>query len=430
MHDRPVNLMIDACQTGGGGVITQGNTHRFNVIAFWSGKFNCAQQNYPVHKRELLAIVESLKRYRHLLMGITFYIYTDHKPIECLMTQKHLSARQQCWVDILSEFSFEIKYIPGELNIFADALSRIYSNEPIGIVRAESEYIHEDDAPNALVSLQSLSRPLLTGPAAAAEIELQAAATTRSFNENQISDTRLQRSRRTRRPTCRHDDVGMRGIAVLPVSEAARMKLMTDTKTKDVCKRTRTIPQKTVTHPLPVQVHAVPNTNDMSEIAYNEDGNLNNLPPLIDEDMAPELHLRCQDHSIDVDGPSFTEVVSMFNPNIVFPRCLKEYYTQDSFFQKIINDPFSFSTFKIRDGLIYLLSKGQDLLCIPDGKIEGSSIRETVISHVHSLLAHLSGRKTFHYLHNNVWWPRMYDDITTYCKSCHTCATGKPRNQK
>ena len=48
----------------------------------------------------------------------------------------------------------------------------MYSNELTGIMRAESEYIVEEDAPNVPTSLQTLSHPLLTGPAAAADIEL------------------------------------------------------------------------------------------------------------------------------------------------------------------------------------------------------------------------------------------------------------------
>ena len=91
----PVSLIVDACQTRGGGVITQLQNKRLQIIAFWSGKFNSAQQNYPVHKRELLAIVESMKWYRHLLLKIPFDVYTDYKPIEYLMRQKNLSARQQ-----------------------------------------------------------------------------------------------------------------------------------------------------------------------------------------------------------------------------------------------------------------------------------------------------------------------------------------------
>jgi RNase H-like domain found in reverse transcriptase/Reverse transcriptase (RNA-dependent DNA polymerase) len=87
LSQRPIGLTVDTCQMGGGAVITQGTAPHVDIIAFWSGKFNPAQQNYPVHERELLAIVESLKRYRHLLMGIPFHIYTDHKLIEYLMTQ-------------------------------------------------------------------------------------------------------------------------------------------------------------------------------------------------------------------------------------------------------------------------------------------------------------------------------------------------------
>ena len=175
----PVSLIVDACQTGGGGLITQLQDNRLQVIAFWSGKFNSAQQNYLVHERELLAIVESMKQYRHLLLGIPFNIYMDHKPIEYLMSQKNLSARQQRWVDVLSLFSFEIKYILGKTNDFADALSRIYRNEALGIVWAESEYIHEKDVLDVPVSLKIISKLLLTGNETMGEISLQLSVVTR-----------------------------------------------------------------------------------------------------------------------------------------------------------------------------------------------------------------------------------------------------------
>ena len=46
---------------------------------------------------------------------------------------------------MLSEFDFEIQYIPGETNRFEDALSRIYSDEAEGVVRASSEYVDDRD---------------------------------------------------------------------------------------------------------------------------------------------------------------------------------------------------------------------------------------------------------------------------------------------
>ena len=60
----PINLVTDASLTGASGYISQGSDLRTaQVITFWSGKFNSAQQNYPVHEQELLAIIESLKRF-------------------------------------------------------------------------------------------------------------------------------------------------------------------------------------------------------------------------------------------------------------------------------------------------------------------------------------------------------------------------------
>ena len=116
-----------------------------NVVAFWSGKWKAAQQNYPVHELELLALVETLKRFRSVLHGTRFIVRTDHKALEYFMKQRNLSAQQHRWLDVLNEFDFEIRYIPGDTNGFADALSRIYSYEPKGVARAGSEFIDEGE---------------------------------------------------------------------------------------------------------------------------------------------------------------------------------------------------------------------------------------------------------------------------------------------
>ena len=64
---------MDGCVTGIAGVISQGdNWKNAPVAAFYSAKLNSAQQNYPVHDRELLAIIELVKRFKYLLMGVRF----------------------------------------------------------------------------------------------------------------------------------------------------------------------------------------------------------------------------------------------------------------------------------------------------------------------------------------------------------------------
>lgn len=57
----PINLVTNASLTGAGRVVSQGdNLEMARIAAFWSGKFNPAQQNYATHEQELLAVVKSL----------------------------------------------------------------------------------------------------------------------------------------------------------------------------------------------------------------------------------------------------------------------------------------------------------------------------------------------------------------------------------
>ena len=98
------------------------------------------------------------------LSHVPFRVYTDHKGLEWITTQKKLSPRQARWLEVLADFDFEIIHVPGEMNQLADALSRMYSDEPKGIVRAASEYVtaEEEHTPSALI-LNMVSAPLYTG---------------------------------------------------------------------------------------------------------------------------------------------------------------------------------------------------------------------------------------------------------------------------
>lgn len=147
-HAPRINLVTDVSLTGASGYISQGDDiQTANIVTFWSGKFNSAQQNYPAHEHELLAIIiKSLKQFWPLLHGAKFQICTDHRAMEAIMTQKNLSPRQRRWMDVLDKFESMINYIPGPTNILADALSCKYSDEPDRIERAASEYIKDDRA--------------------------------------------------------------------------------------------------------------------------------------------------------------------------------------------------------------------------------------------------------------------------------------------
>ena len=56
--------------------------------------------------------------------GNQLELKTDHCGLQHIFTQSDLNAQQQRWLDLLSEYEFEITYIKGTVNQVADALSR------------------------------------------------------------------------------------------------------------------------------------------------------------------------------------------------------------------------------------------------------------------------------------------------------------------
>ena len=82
-------------------------------VAFDSMQLKGAEKNYPVHEKELLAIIRALKKWRSDLLGTQFLVYTDHRTLEIFNTQKDLSRRQLQWQEFLSQYDMSITYIHG-----------------------------------------------------------------------------------------------------------------------------------------------------------------------------------------------------------------------------------------------------------------------------------------------------------------------------
>ena len=77
------------------------------------------------HDLELAAVVLAWKTWRHYLMGNRCEIYTDHKSLKYIFTQKELNMRQRRWIELIKDYDPEIHYHPSKANVVADALSRI-----------------------------------------------------------------------------------------------------------------------------------------------------------------------------------------------------------------------------------------------------------------------------------------------------------------
>eukprot|EP00253_Pinus_taeda_P026665 PITA_26665 len=93
-------------------------------VAYESRKLQDRERRYPVHEKEMTAIIQCLHIWRHYLVGKPFVVKTDNVATSYFASQPKLSAKQARWQDFLAEFDMTIEYRPGRHNAVADALSR------------------------------------------------------------------------------------------------------------------------------------------------------------------------------------------------------------------------------------------------------------------------------------------------------------------
>ncbi len=127
-------IYTDISSTQLGAVITQDN----RPIASFSRKLSKTQQKYSVMKIELLAIVETLKKFIGMLWGQEMKVYTDHKNL----TRDALgltSDRVYRWWLLVEEYAPEIIYIKGIYNTVADAILQLDYDPKLN---KNNEYTH------------------------------------------------------------------------------------------------------------------------------------------------------------------------------------------------------------------------------------------------------------------------------------------------
>ena len=73
---------------------------------------------------ELAPLVFALKIWHHYLYGEQFEVYSDHKSMKYIFTQRDLNMWQCRWMEFLEDYDFTLYYHPSKANVVADALSR------------------------------------------------------------------------------------------------------------------------------------------------------------------------------------------------------------------------------------------------------------------------------------------------------------------
>src|SRR3954467_6880412 len=132
--EKEFQVYCDASRQGLGSVLMQGG----RVAIYVSRQLKKHEVNYPTHYLELASVVHALKTWRHYLMGKRCEVFTDHKSLKYIFTQKELNMRQRRWLELIKDYDLSLQYHPGKANIVADALSRkVFVN---GLTKGELPY--------------------------------------------------------------------------------------------------------------------------------------------------------------------------------------------------------------------------------------------------------------------------------------------------
>nr|GEW03880.1 putative reverse transcriptase domain-containing protein [Tanacetum cinerariifolium] len=105
--------------------------HREKVVAYSSRQLKIHEKNYMTHDLELRAVVFALKICRHYLYGTKCTVFTDHKSLQHILDQKELNMRQCCWLELLSDYDYEIHYHLKREDVVTDALSKKEQIKPL-----------------------------------------------------------------------------------------------------------------------------------------------------------------------------------------------------------------------------------------------------------------------------------------------------------
>ena len=104
------------CDSSGyavGGTLMQKMKGLWHPVAYFSKKLNPAESNYPIHDKEMLAIIRCIREWRTELVGQHFEVWSDHRNLAYFRKKQHLGERQMRWAYKLNDFSFDIIHKPG-----------------------------------------------------------------------------------------------------------------------------------------------------------------------------------------------------------------------------------------------------------------------------------------------------------------------------
>ena len=114
-------IECDASGVGLGAILTQQN----QPIAYFSKALKGSALALSTYEKEMLAIIEAIRKWRPYLLGRRFIVRTDHQSLKYLLEQRITTPAQSRWIPKLLGYDYAIEYKKGPENQAADSLSRM-----------------------------------------------------------------------------------------------------------------------------------------------------------------------------------------------------------------------------------------------------------------------------------------------------------------
>ncbi|GBG77065.1 hypothetical protein CBR_g23391 [Chara braunii] len=144
----PTRVTTDASGYGIGAVLEQHDGVDWHPAEYFNMKVPAVHSIDDARKKELLAFVHTLKRWRHFLLGRRqFRWVTDNNPLVFYKSQDTVNNTIARWMAFIDQFDFFPDHIPGKSNRFADALSR----RPDHCTAVYSTFEIEDDLRDSFI---------------------------------------------------------------------------------------------------------------------------------------------------------------------------------------------------------------------------------------------------------------------------------------
>ena len=126
-------IECDSSRYAVGGTLMQKMKGLWHPVAYFSKKLNPAESNYPIHDKEMLAIICCIREWRTKLVRQHFEVWSDHRNLVYFRKKQHLGERQMRWTYELNDFSFDIIHKPSKEQVQSDALSRREQDIPCDV---------------------------------------------------------------------------------------------------------------------------------------------------------------------------------------------------------------------------------------------------------------------------------------------------------